>query len=121
MKRFVTAIGVGSALTVAAVAGGFGVALAHDGGNGGHGRGAMMSGGMSMPMEPAAMQDHMKQMLGDEGYAQMQAAMTSAMGEGAFDEMMERMSELCGTGATGGMQGGAIGPGHSEHHPAAPK
>jgi hypothetical protein len=75
---------------------------------------------MNQMMQSSAMQDHMKEVLGEEAYARMLqtmgeqgAGMPMAMGD--MDTMMTAMAACLGT--NGEMPGGAASYSHSEHHP----
>ena len=102
MKR-TTIIGVVGALALSALAGGVGVAWAHDGGTGHHGssHGAMTMGmdpaGMDPAgMDPAGMDSHMREVMGDDAYTAMMAAMPAGMHQSMMDAM--------GTGCADHMQ-----------------
>jgi hypothetical protein len=95
-----------------------GVAFAQMPGDGHHDNG---SGAMDMhqTMQSGAMQDHMKEMLGEDAYAQMLEAMANhgagmPMGMGDMDGMMQAMAACLGS--DGEMPGGIPGDAHSEHH-----
>ena len=92
MKR-TTIIGVVGALALSALAGGVGVAWAHDGGTGHHGS---SHGAMTMGMDPAGMDSHMREIMGDEAYTAMMAAMPAGMHQSMMDAM--------GTGCADHMQ-----------------
>ncbi|MBA4181744.1 MAG: hypothetical protein C0506_14235 [Anaerolinea sp.] len=115
MKRLLIIAGIGTALGATAIAGGLSVAAAHDGRDGGQ----HMGGGaaMQMTMDPAAMQQHMKDILGEETYGRMQDAMKTALGDAGYQEMLDRMATGC---AQAGMGMTMPDTGHSGHHPAAP-
>lgn len=121
MKRLLALTGIGTTIAAAAVAGGVGVALAH-GGPDDHGDGQHMMGGaaMQMNMDPAAMQQHMKDILGRDTYEQMQGAMKQILGEDGYQQMLERMQSACSTEGMGGTMPGANGQppdaGHNSHH-----
>lgn len=87
MKRM-TIIGVAGALTLSALAGGVGVAWAHDGGTGHHGGG---HGAMTMGMDSAGMESHMREAMGEDDYTAMMAAMPAGM----HQLMMEAMGTGC--------------------------
>lgn len=83
---------------------------------------AMRSGAMDMGqmMQSGAMQDHMKEVLGAEVYAQMLEAMgnhASGMPM-AMDDMNTMMTAMAACLGTGEMPGAPAGEQHSEHHPA---
>jgi hypothetical protein len=84
MKRM-TIIGVVGALALSALAGGVGVALAHDGGpdhQGGHGGMTM-----GMGMDAASMDSHMRAVMGEDAYTAMMAAMPAGMHQSMMDAM----------------------------------
>lgn len=125
MKRILTVTGIGTAIAAAAIAGGFGVALAH-GDDDGHKDGERMTGGMAMQMDmdPAAMQQHMREILGDETYNELQGAMKAALGDEGYQQMLESMATGC-AGAMGmaapGSGAAPAAPGHPGHHAATPQ
>ncbi|MCC6266722.1 MAG: hypothetical protein IT300_04070 [Dehalococcoidia bacterium] len=88
MKRM-TIIGVVGALALSALAGGVGVALAHDGGNEHHGTSG--HGAMTMGMDSADMESHMRAVMGEDDYTAMMAAMPAGM----HQSMMEAMGPGC--------------------------
>jgi len=118
MNKVITFTGIGAAIAAAAIGGGVGVAVAH-GGHDAMGDHAGMMGG-SMPMDPAGMQEHMKQVMGESAYQVMQEAMKQALGEDGYQQMLDRMATGC-TGDAASMMQGATGtpslPGHDAHHP----
>ena len=84
-----TIIGMAGALTLSVLAGGVGMALAHEAETGHHGTGQDM---MAMKaMDPASMESHMREVLGDDAYAMMIAAMPAGMHE----SMMDAMASAC--------------------------
>ena len=122
MNRLFTFTGIGATIGAAAIAGGLGVAFAHDDNPG---KNRMMDGGtMQMGMDPAAMQRHMKDVFGDETYARMQEAMTTALGDEGYQQMLTRMATGCSQAGMGMVTPGAgpapAAPGHSGHHPETP-
>lgn len=124
MKRSLKLTGIGTAIAAAAIAGGFGVALAQDNDDG-HNDGQRMTGGMAMQMDmdPAAMQQHMQEILGDETYNELQGAMKSVLGDQGYQQMLERMATGCAgaMGMTAPGSGAPAAPGHSGHHAATPQ
>lgn len=107
--------GIGAAIAAVAVAAGVGVAVARngDGRMDGH---TMMSGQM-MQMDPAAMREHMKQVLGDETYQKMQDTMKQVLGENSDRHLLDRMMAGCDATAMGSMMQGTTNvPGHDTHH-----
>lgn len=110
MNRFVILTGIGAAISAAAIAGGLGVALAR----GDHDDSHRIMGG-------AAMQQHMKDALGEEAYSQMQGAMKAALGDDGYQQMLDRMATGCTQPGMGMMtpgSGAPAAPEHSGHHPA---
>lgn len=106
--------GLGGVVTAAAIGGGLGVAFAHGDSGGHHTDGMPMSGhgSMHMSMDPAAMDEHMQQMMGDEAFA----AMRGAMGVDIYEEMPNRMGAGCEE-MSGMMDGDGFGmPNHGSHH-----
>ena len=87
MKRM-TIIGVVGALALSALAGGVGVALAHDGGAEHHGN---SHGTMTMGMDSAGMEGHMRAVMGEDAYTAMMAAMPA----GTHQSMMDAMGTGC--------------------------
>ena len=74
---------------------------------------------MHQMMQSGAMQDHMKEVLGEDAYAQMLEAVANhgagpPMGMGDMDGMMQAMAACLGT--EGEMPGGVPAGAHSEHH-----
>lgn len=118
MNKVITFTGIGAAIAAAAITGGVGVAVAHGGHDGMGDHAGMMGGGM--PMDPAAMQQHMKQVMGDDAYQVMQDAMKQTLGEDGYQQMLDRMATGC-TDGMGSMMQGTTGtpsmPGHDAHHP----
>ena len=97
-----------------------GVAFAQMPGDGHHDNWSGMD--MNQMMQSDAMQDRMKEVLGEDAYAQMLEAMANhsagmPMGMGDMDGMMQAMAACLGT--TGEMPGVPPGDQHSQHHPAA--
>jgi len=95
-----------------------GVAFAQMPGDGHHDNG---SGTMDMDqmMHSGGMQDHMKEVLGEDVYAQMLEAMAThgagmPMGMEDMDGMMQVMAACMGS--NGEMPGGIPAGAHSEHH-----
>jgi len=90
MKRM-TIIGVVGALTLSALAGGVGVALAHDGGNEHHGTSG--HGVMTMGLDAEGMESHMRAVMGEDDYAAMMAAMPAGMHQSMMDAMGTRCAD----------------------------
>lgn len=95
-----------------------GVAFAQMPGDGHHDNG---SGAMDMHqmMQSGAMQEHMKEMFGEDAYAQMLEAMANhgtgtPMGMEDMDGMLQAMAACMGS--NGEMPGGIPAGAHSEHH-----
>lgn len=117
MNKLTTVVGVGAVVLAAAVAGGAGVAFALSGGDDNGNHGTMT--GMSMQMDPAAMQSHMRAMLGEDAFGAMQDHMVQALGEEGYAGMLGRMAEGCATGEMA-MSSPASDPAeHLRHHPVA--
>jgi hypothetical protein len=77
--------------------------------------------GMHQAMQSGAMQDHMKEVLGEDGYAQMLEAMAThdaemPMGMANMDGMMQAMAACLGNQDMLPAQVPA-GDQHSQHHP----
>lgn len=107
--------GIGATIAAAAIAAGVGVAVAHNGD--GHMDGHTMMSGQMMQMDPAAMQEHMKQVLGDEAYQKMQDAMKQAFGQEGYQQMLDKMAAGCDPSTMGSMmQGSTSMPGDEAHH-----
>lgn len=118
MKKLIAITGIGTALAAAAIAGGVGVAVAHDDHGDMRNHQAMMDG---TAMDAAGMQDHMRQLLGDETYQKMQDAMQQALGQAGYQKMLDQMTDGCSSGTTmQGTNGSATMPGHDAHHAATP-
>lgn len=117
-NRLLVAVVVPAVLAVGVAAG---VVFAQSTGNGHDDDGDTM--GMGAMMDPAAMQDHMKELLGAEAYQQMVDTMANhaggmAMDMNDMDGMMAAMS-LC-FGGENTMTPAASGTGqHDAHHPVA--
>ncbi|MCE7927924.1 MAG: hypothetical protein DYG91_05395 [Chloroflexi bacterium CFX7] len=90
MKR-TTIIGVVGALALSALAGGVGVALAHDDGTEHHGSSGHSAMSMGMGMDSADMEGHMRAAMGEDDYIAMMAAMPAGM----HQSMMEAMGTGC--------------------------
>lgn len=95
-----------------------GIAFAQMPGDDHHANG---SGTMDMDqmMQSGGMQDHMKEVLGEDAYAQMLEAMAAygagmPMGIEDMDGMMQAMAACIGS--NGEMPGGIPAGAHSEHH-----
>ena len=94
-----------------------GVAFAQTPGNHHDDRSGAMD--MHQMMQSGAMQDHMKEVLGEDAYALMLEAMANhgagtPMGMGDMDVMMQAMAACLGS--EGEMPGGISQGAHSEHH-----
>lgn len=111
MKKL-TIFGFAGGLAASAIASGAVVAYAHGGGNHHDGAGLMDDTTMGMPMDAASMDDHMRQVMGEESYGQVRAA----MGENAFEAMLKTMETACP--AMTHMADAPLPPGsHESHHP----
>ncbi len=90
MKKL-TIFGFAGGLAASALASGAVVAYAHGGGN--HHDGTTMMDGttMQMPMDAASMDDHMRQVMGEDAYQRVRAA----MGESGFGAMLKAMETAC--------------------------
>ena len=118
MNRLVTIGGIGTAIGVAAIVGGLGVAFADDDDDNGSTE-MMDSGAMQMVHDPAVMERHMKDILGEDTYATMHEAMTNALGTTGYEQMLDKMAAGCMADGMGMMTPGAAAPnatGHSAHH-----
>jgi hypothetical protein len=120
MNKWMTVGGIGAALVATAVASGLGVAFAHDPHDGEihpmNGAGTQMT---HMMQDPAAMDQHMKEILGIDAFAAMKQAMQTALGADGYEQMLERMAAGCADGQGNGMMApGSVPavPGHSSHH-----
>ena len=119
MKRMLAIAGIGTAVSAAAIVGGLGVAFAHDDGHESHQM--MGSGAMQMMNDPAAMEQHMREIVGDQAYTSMRDAMNATLGPGGYEQMLDRMAAGCADSALGMMTtpgATAPGTGHSGHHTA---
>lgn len=115
MKSLIAIAGIGAVVVAAAVAGGVGVAFALGGGDDAGGHGTMT--GTAMPMDPATMESHMREMLGDDAFETMQEHMLQALGEEGYAGMLGRMTKGCGAEGMA-MSGPVSDPAeHLKHHP----
>lgn len=111
MKKL-TIFGLAGGLAASALASAAVVAYAHGGGS--HHDGTTMMDGTTMhvPMDAASMDDHMRQVMGDEAYQRVRAA----IGESGFDAMLKAMETACP--AMMGTADAPLPPGHDAHHPS---
>lgn len=122
MNRLLALTGTAAAVGTAAILGGLGVALAHD--DHPHGQQMMDTALMQMRMDPVTMQQHMKDVLGEAAYSQMESAMKTSLGNDGYERMLDRMATACSREGMGmpseGSSTAPSAPGHSAHHPSTP-
>jgi Spy/CpxP family protein refolding chaperone len=107
-----TVFGFAGGLAASAIASGVAVAYAH--GNGSHHAdiGMMNGTSMQMPMDAASVDDHMRQVMGDDAYQRLR----NAVGESGFEAMLTAMESVCPS--MGQVANAALPTGsHESHHP----
>lgn len=117
MKNLFAVTGLGAVVAAAAVAGGVGVAFAL-GGADDDGSHATMPG-MTMQMDPAAMQSHMRAVLGDDAFETMQEHMLQALGEEGYAGMLARMADGCSAEGMAINRSASDSTNHLGHHPGS--
>jgi hypothetical protein len=103
MKNLRMVAGLGALLTAAGIAGGLGVALAHNPGDDPPAEHGMGGGAPMAHMDADTMAEPMRTVLGDEAHALMMAGMPAS----------------CPSDAPGMPATPAEGPGHEQHHEPA--
>lgn len=117
MKSLIAVTGLGAVVVATAIAGGVGVAFALGGGHDNDGHETMT--GTPMQMDPAAMQSHMREILGDEAFETMQDHMLQALGEVGYAGMLGRMAEECGAEGMAMSGPASDATDHLGHHPSS--
>ncbi|MCL4242465.1 MAG: hypothetical protein KJ048_14040 [Dehalococcoidia bacterium] len=117
MKRPIAITGLGAVIVAAAVAGGVGVAFALGGGDDADGHGTMT--GMTMQMDPATMESHMREMMGDDAFETMQEHMLRALGEEGYAGMLDRMADGCSAEGMAMSSSASDPTDHLGHHPGS--